>query len=142
MKYEFASPGWMAFMHGMLTARMEALGEAARDMNWSICEVFTDPPGSLSPDGSPLAWHCVIRDGAVEFGDTDRGDVDFRVVVDYAAVLPLGRYDAAGDPERAAELAGMGQALVAKGLMKTQGDRSRRDPRIGNLHDPIARVTA
>jgi hypothetical protein len=57
-------------------------------------------------------------------------------------VLPLGRYDTQGRPERRAELTAMSQDLVRRGLMRVAGDRSGRDPRIGDFHDPIARVTA
>ena len=143
MIYEFASPGWMAFMHGIIAGRIADLGDAARDLNFSICEVFTDPPASLSPTGEPLAWHCVIRNGEVMFGASDREDVEVRVVADYASILPLARYDhARGDPAGAADIAAQGQALRASGKLVVNGARAERDPRVGNLHDPIARVTA
>jgi hypothetical protein len=142
MTYEFASPGWMAFMHGMVCERVARLRVEAPDIGWSICEVFTDPPAHLSPSGAPLAWHCVVKDGAVTFGDSEIEDVDFKVIVDYATVLPLGRFDTAGDPERAAELSRMSAQAVAEGKMRLLGDRTGRDARIGNFHDPIARVTA
>ena len=61
MKYPFASVGWMAFMHGLIVERVRRFAIEAPDVAWSICEVFTDPPEELSIDGSPLAWHCVMR---------------------------------------------------------------------------------
>lgn len=139
MKYEFASPGWMAFMHGLIMERVSTLPS---DVAWSICEVFTDPPRALSPDGRALAWHAIVNDGQVEFGNTERDDVDVKVTVDYQAVVPLGRYDTRGNPERAAELARMAEALRDRGLMTITGDRAGRDPRAGNFHDVIAKVTA
>jgi hypothetical protein len=142
MLYAFGSPGWMAFMHGLVVERVHRLRGEAPDIAWSICEVFTDPPRELSPNGAPLAWSCVVRDGAVQFEAADRDDVEFKVVVDYEAVVPLGRYDTRGDPDRRAELTGMSQALVASGKMRLVGDRSKRDPRVGDFHDIIARVTA
>jgi hypothetical protein len=36
----------------------------------------------------------------------------------------------------------MSGALIEAGRMSVIGDRSRRDPRIGDFHDPLARVTA
>ncbi|MDZ4375303.1 MAG: hypothetical protein U1C74_28295, partial [Phenylobacterium sp.] len=105
-------------------------------------EVFTDPPAALSPDGSPLAWHCRVEAGAVTFAATETDDVAFKVIVDYAAVVPLGRYDTQGEPARQAELAAMAQALRDTGRMRVIGDRSGRDPRVGDFHDLIARVTA
>lgn len=139
MKYAFASPGWMAFMHGLIVERVAGL---PRDVAWSLCEVFTDPPPDLSPDGRPIAWHAVVRDGQVEFGATERDDVEVKITIDYEACVPLGRYDTRGEPERAAELAAMAQDLRDRGLMSVRGDRAGRDPRAGNFHDVIARVTA
>jgi hypothetical protein len=141
VSYEFASPGWKAFMHGMITANVVRLGADAADLRWSICEVFTDPPAHLSPSGAPIAWFCKVSGDRVTFGEGEIDDVDVKVIADYAAVLPLGRYDTAGDPGRAAELAGMSAGLVAAGQLTRIGDRAARDPRMPNLHDPIARVT-
>jgi hypothetical protein len=142
MKYAFASPGWIAFMHGMIVERVRRFQTEQPDIGWSICEVFTNPPAELSADGAPLAWHCVVKDGELRFGTTEIDDVEFKVIVDYAAVVPLGRYDTRGDPERKAELGRMGQALRDAGKMQVIGDRSARDPRVGDFHDQIARVTA
>jgi len=142
MTYAFASPGWMAFMHGLVTERVRRFQTEALDISWSLCEVFTDPPADLSPDGSPLAWHCIVRDGEVTFGEGERDDVDVKIVIDYEAVVPLGRYDTRGEPARQAELAAMAQALRDAGKMQVIGDRSKRDPRVGDFHDIIARVTA
>lgn len=142
MRYAFASPGWMAFMHGLVVERVRRLCEEVPDINWSICEVFTAPPPQLSPSGAPLAWHCIVGAGAVTFGTSERDDVDFKVVVDYDAVLPLGRYDTQGKQERVQELSQMSQALIRDGRMRVIGDRTKRDPRVGDFHDIIARVTA
>jgi hypothetical protein len=141
MSYEFASPGWTAFMHGMITANVARLGAEADGLRWSICEVFTDPPAHLSPSGAPIAWFCRVVGDQVTFGDGEIDDAEMKVTVDYAAVLPLGRYDTAGDPDRAAELARMSAGLVANGQLTRVGDRAARDPRMPNLHDLIARVT-
>ncbi|MBU1374960.1 MAG: hypothetical protein KKE02_18095 [Alphaproteobacteria bacterium] len=129
-------------MHGLVTERVRRFQTEAPDIAWSICEVFTDPPAELSPHGSPLAWHCIVKDGAVTFAATETDDVEFKVFIDYEAVVPLGRYDTRGDPARQAELGAMAQALRDAGKMRVIGDRSRRDPRVGDFHDLIARVTA
>lgn len=142
MKYVFGSPGWMAFMHGLIVERVERLKLDAPGVSWSICEVFTDPPKDLSRYGAPIAWSVVVKNGEVQFGDQDIDDVEFKVIVDYAAVLPLGRYDTKGVPARRAELGGMAAALRESGAMRVIGDRSTRDPRVGDFHDIIARVTA
>lgn len=141
-QYEFASPQWIAFMHGMIVERVKRWKEDAPDLSWSICEVFTNPPEHLSPAGAPIAWSCIYNRGDLTFEASERDDVEFKVVVDYNAVLPLGRYDTAGCPARQKELADMAAHLRASGAMKVTGDRSQRDPRVGDLHDLIARVTA
>lgn len=128
-------------MHGLVTERVRRFQKEAPDIAWSICEVFTDPPAELSPDGAPLAWHCIVQNGEIAFGATERDDVEFKVIVDYAAVVPLGRYDTQGKPERAAELSQMSAALIRDGRMRLIGERSKRDPRVGDFHDIIARVT-
>jgi hypothetical protein len=132
----------MAFMHGLQVDRARELYAIAPEAGWSICQVFTDPPEQLSADGAPLAWHSIARDGAVIFGREDRADVDYHVVVAYHDVLPIARYDTRGDPERRAALAQLSASLVAAGRMRVTGDRSGDDPRIGDFHDLIARVTA
>lgn len=142
LRYEFASPGWVAFMHGMVTERLQRFRTEAPDIAWSICEVFTDPPKHLSASGAPLAWSCIVRNGELIFEARERDDVEFKVIADYDAIVPLGRYDTMGDPERRTELSEMAARLQKSGVMKTMGDRSKRDPRVGDFHDLIARVTA
>lgn len=142
LRYEFASPGWIAFMHGMVTDRMERFRTEAPDIAWSICEVFTDPPTHLSASGAPLAWSCLVRSGELIFEARERDDVEFKVIADYDAVVPLGRYDTMGDPGRQKKLFEMAASLQKSGTMKIVGDRSKRDARVGDFHDLIARVTA
>ncbi|MBS0408725.1 MAG: hypothetical protein JSR86_02335 [Proteobacteria bacterium] len=142
MKYEFAGPGWMAFMHGLIVERTNTLRKAYPDIGWSICEVFTNPPRALSPGGGALAWHCIVRDGQVTFGAGETDRAEFKVTADYQAVLPLARFDTEGDPARAATLSRMSRDLAARNLLTVIGDRAARHPAIGDFHDVIARVTA
>jgi hypothetical protein len=141
-RYEFGSPEWIAFMHGMIFERMQRWKEEAPDLAWSICEVFTSPPDHLSAGGAPIAWTCIYDRGELMFAAKESDDVEFKVTVDYRAVVPLGRFDTRGDPDRQQELASMATRLRETGQMKTTGNRSKRDPRVGDLHDLIARVTA
>jgi hypothetical protein len=142
MSYEFAGPQWVAFMHGLVVERLERLRREIPNVAWSICEVFTDPPPTLSPDGSSIAWHCVVSEGRLtRFGSGEIDDVEFKVVADYAAILPIARYDTRGEPERVADLGRMSRELVEAGRMRIEGDRSGRNPEIGGFHDMVARVT-
>jgi hypothetical protein len=141
MMYEFGSVGWLAFTHGAIAQMIEAHHEIIDGTSWSMCEVFTDPPAHLSPNGAPIAWHYYVRGGRLEFGLGDRPDVDYHVSVDYDAVLPVARLDTQGDPARATELGELVQSILARGLMTVTGDAGRRDPRVRDSHDVIARVT-
>ena len=53
--------------------------------------------------GAPIAWSVVVRDGEVQFGNSDIDDVEIEVTVDWRVVLPLGRFDTRGQAERKAE---------------------------------------
>jgi hypothetical protein len=142
MKYDFGSPGWMAFLHGLVVERVQRFRVEAPDIAWSICEVFTNPPAALSPDGTPLAWHCIVRDGVVTFGNSERQDVDYRFIADYDDILPLGRFDTRGEVARQQALQTMAAELRASERVQVFGDRSARDPRVGDFHDILARATA
>lgn len=142
MKYEFASAGWVAFLHGRISERFEAMGSDRTTVDWSICEIFSDPPAHLSPDGAPLAWHCSMRNGAFRFGTGIADDVAVTVRADYRALVPVGRYDTRGEAARAAELHAMVAALIDRGAMSVEGALTDRDPRFSDIHDIVARVTA
>ena len=142
MKYEFASPSWVAYLHGRISERFEAMGEERAGIDWSICEIFSDPPRHLSPDGAPLAWHCILRDGRLRIGAEAADDVSVTVRADYAAIVPIGRYDTRSEPERVRELQAMVAGLIARGAMTVDGALGARDARFSDVHDLLARVTA
>lgn len=141
MKYEFASPGWVAFLHGRISERFAAMGAERDSVDWSICEIFSDPPKHLSPDGEPLAWHCSMRNGALRFGTGVADDVAVTVRADYEALVPVGRYDTRGEEARAAELHAMVAELMGRGAMSVEGSLTDRDPQFSDIHDIVARVT-
>jgi hypothetical protein len=142
MRYEFASPGWLAAIHGIISERAGQLIKETAGLRMSICEVFTDAPSHLADDAGRIVWSCVIDDGVVDFRLAERDDTRFKVTVDYAAVLPLGRFDTKGDPERQTELSRMSAELIEKGVMKVMGTRDS-DPRaMPSVHDSIAKLTA
>ena len=142
MKYEFASPAWLAAIHGIISERASSLMKETPALRMSICEVFTGAPRHLADDAGRIVWSCVIEEGVVDFRLAERDDTRFKVTVDYAAVLPLGRFDAKGDPERQTELSRMSAELIERGVMKIVGTRDS-DPRaMPSVHDAIARLTA
>lgn len=140
-KYEFAGPEWRAFMHGLISERLSKM-EQAKMIDWSFCEVFTNAPDHLRSDGQNAVWHCIVRNGTASFGSTELADATMKITADYEAILPLARFDTLGDPERALELQTQSKTLMESGRMTISGDPSKLDPRLGSLHDPIAKVTA
>jgi hypothetical protein len=141
MKYEFASPAWLAAIHGIISERAAQMMKQTPGLRMSICEAFTDAPPHLADVAGKIVWSCVIDDGVVDFRLAQRDDVRFKVAVDYAAVLPLGQFDTKGDPARQAELSRMSADLIERGVMKIVGQRDS-DPRaMPSVHDAIARLT-
>lgn len=140
-KHEFAGAGWVAEMRrivGDLLRPHDLTG-----IEYAFCEEFTDPPDHLRRDGAPtIGWHLRIAGGRVEVGDTPIDDVDFKIVADYQAVLPLARAVFAGHPDPAG-LKRLLDDTVAAGKIRQEGDRSRAPGFFASLdlHDPIARLT-
>ncbi len=141
MKYEFASPEWCAALHGLIAERAAWEVKSKPNLRMSICEVFTGAPARFADTDGNAAWSCVINDGRVDFQRRVRDDVRFKVVGDYAAILPLGRYDTRGDPARAAELAAMALKVRESGGMTVIGERLADPQAITSIHDAIARLT-
>jgi hypothetical protein len=105
--------------------------------------VFTGAPAHLADADGKLAWSCVVDGADVDFRTEARDDVRFKVIGDYAAILPLGRYDTRGDPARAAELAAMAAKVRESGGMRTIGARPAGPDAqpLSSVHDAIARLT-
>jgi hypothetical protein len=141
MKYEFASPTWLAAIHGIISERAAWLMKETPELRMSICEVFTDAPAHLANEGGKIVWSCVIEGGVVDFRLTERDDVRFKVTVDYEAVLPLGQFDTKGDPERQAELSQMSADLIERGVMRIVGRRDSDARAMPSVHDAIAQLT-
>ncbi len=142
MKYAFASAEWFACLHGIISERAFAVGAAHPDLTYSICEVFIDAPAdSPLTKGGQMAWYAVVKGQEVRFGLDEIDDVDFKVFIPFEEVPALARYDTRGDPDRAAELAGLVAEVVARGRFRSIGERSNSAEVIGSFHDAISRLT-
>ena len=141
MKYTFATPEWFACLHGIIAERAAAVAVQHPDVRFSMCEVFHNVPTSLSNDGT-LAWHVVVRGAEVEFGTTERDDVDLKYFADFPAIVPLTRLDTGGSADRAAELTRIVEGMMSRGQLRIVGSRSPGAELIGSFHDAIARLTA
>ena len=141
MKYVFACRDWCAALHGLIAERATWELKTKPNLAMSICEVFTNAPADIADVDGKVAWSCIIEDGKVDFQIRERDDVRFKVVGDYAAILPLGQFDTRGDPERAAELAALAAKVVESGGMKTTGERIANPQAMTSIHDAISRLT-
>ncbi len=141
MKYEFAGPEWCAALHGLIAERAAWEVKTKPNLTMSICEVFTNAPTHLADEGGKVAWSCVVDGDTIDFQRRERDDVRFKVVGDYAAILPLGQYSVRGDPSRAAELAAMAAKVRETGGMQTTGERAANPQAISSIHDAIAALT-
>ncbi|MCP5433366.1 MAG: hypothetical protein H6923_08870 [Alphaproteobacteria bacterium] len=143
MRYAFASREWLAALHAVIAVRLEAAGEAARGLAYSMCEVYRGVPAHLGPDADgTLAWHCRIADGALEFGLGELPGADLKVAGTYEALLPIARIDASSGPEAAKRLAALAGAAMASGTLAIEGDLAARPAPLLAVHDAIARLTA
>ena len=143
MKYEFASSEWLAALHGIIVERAETLSKSQPNLWMSTCEVFYDAPRHLADENGKVAWSCVVNGGNVDFQRRERDDIRYKVLADYDAIVPMGRYDTRGEEARAAELQRMVGALLADGKMsRPLGDKVRDADSFPLLHDAIARLTA
>ncbi len=142
MKYEFASREWFAALHAIFCERAAIAAKTNPELRLSTCEVFTDPPKHLLPEGEvKLSWHCKIHGSNVEFALTESDDTETKIIGDYTTLLPLARYVTHGDPKREAEL----EALLAKAVGTGKINVVRRSTRpsgLGSIHDAICMLTA
>jgi hypothetical protein len=139
MKYEFGSRPWLAALHAIICERARAVTQPG--FTFSICEVYLEVPDHLAADHR-LAWSAFVRGQTVDFVLEERDDVDFKAIADYAAIVPLGRYDTGGQPDRMDELVALSVAVRESGKLKSVGNPPDRNAPLGSLHDAIAALTA
>jgi hypothetical protein len=143
VKYRFGSREWLAAIHAIFCERARLAAVARPDYSYSICEVYTGVPAEIATlPGGRTAWHARVRGADVTFELEERDDVDFKAVVDYATVIPLGQFDTLGKPDRAATLQEMSKAVIASGKLKMTGTPPGGDGPLGSIHDAIAKLTA
>lgn len=143
MKYRFGSREWLAAIHAIICERARLAAVARPDFTYSICEVYTGVPVELAIlPGGRTAWCARVRGADVTFELEESDAVDFKAVIDYESVIPLGRFDTMGRPDRVVMLQDMSKAVVASGKLKMTGPPPGGDGPLGSLHDAIAKLTA
>lgn len=147
LRYRLGGAEWLAALHAAFVGRVLAIASAdpiaARALSYSICEVYENAPLDLAGADRRIAWHCSIRGESIDFriGETD--DVGLKIVLDYAVVSELARYDTRGESDRVDELARRLAAAVAEGKAHVRVlDEAQGRPLGSALHDVMARLTA
>lgn len=65
-----------------------------------------------------------------------------RITGEYAAILPVARYDTQGEPARQAEMGAKFAKLVAGGSVRVEGDMATAPAWVAGVHDLVAPRTA
>ena len=140
-KHEFASPGWFAALHALLTQAILSAGDLT-GVRWSVCEVFTNLPPHLPQgrDGS-VAWHYYLTEENFRFGFGEREDVEFRAVIDYALGSELAVIHVGDDPAKEQLMQDKIMQALSEGKAQIFGSRDLRPEQLANYHDALAAVT-
>jgi hypothetical protein len=142
-KYEFCSPEWLAAYHGAMAACVAVAAVDNPGLTFSICELASDPPAHLSPGGEPCGFHCFVRDGVLErFGAGDAGGAERKIVIDYAVMIDICRFELGRSRERASAYREMTKAAFEDGHVRAEGEQPRLPAPFHRLHDTIAGITA
>jgi hypothetical protein len=141
-QFEFGSPAWCEVLFDEMRRRLDAVDLAG--VTWSQCEEFTGPPPSLAPaDGGSIGWHIRVSEAGVACVPEPTADVDLRVVVDYATVLPIARMRYEGNPDAEERLAAM--RASGEERYRVFGDRAAMPAPVAQafdgLHDVMVAAT-
>ena len=138
---QFASPEWVAALKAILGELVEEARPDLADVDFTICEVFTDVP----PDRHTCVWAARITGDGVQFFD-EAVEADYEVKGDYEAILPGAKiiYEGVTEAQLAVQTEHR-QRMVAAGRLQAKGDM-RGVPRrlrllLQTMHDRLARQT-
>lgn len=143
MKYDFCTKPWFAALHGIMAQRAVLLHRERPTHRASICEIFCAVPSALSGGTGEIVWSCVLENGRAHFRLAERDDVEFKVRAEYAAIVPIVRFDTKREPERIATLVSMvAKAQKAGRITNLIGNGYQDLPHVDSAHDLIARITS
>lgn len=137
-RFEFLSPEWIAMARDEITRALA--GKHLRNVRFTLCEEFTDPPDHLRRAGTDRIGFCVrLSGGRVDVVEAPVDDADCTIVSGYADALSVARNPdaAAADPQAMAR-------RVAEGRVRIVGDPSAAPPVLRDLdiHRLLAAHTA
>jgi hypothetical protein len=111
-------------------------GKDLRNVRFTLCEEFTNPPEHLRPSGAgTIGFYVRLSDGTVEVGDRPIGDADCTIISDYADALSIAR-----DPEAGAADPAVMEARMAAGRLEIAGEPSAAPAVLAelNIHKLLA----
>lgn len=145
-KVEFCSEAWVAIARDYLTKAVK--GASLQGIQFTFCEVFTDPPAHLvDKNKDKTGWYVSVAGGELRIARGLVAEADYRITCDYQTVLPLARTVFENNPQGAADAQKAVEEATNCGKMIREGDREifARYPVIANafakLHDTLARRT-
>jgi hypothetical protein len=120
------SRDWIDMARASVT---DALADAdLTDVDFSLCEEFTDPPRDLRPDGrrdgrpdgeTTIGFFVRVDHGRVEVGDHPIDDADLKIVSTYDDALTIAR-----DPDAPAADESEMRKRLTEGRLQILGDPS------------------
>ena len=141
-KYEMGSPQYLAHAKKLIEECIAGASAAELDgVEFSLCEVYTGVPKHIAESGR-AAWYFRLRGGELKFGTEEVDDVDFKAIVDYGTIVPLGRLHFGNDPTAEQKAQEGVMRAVAGGKMQRIGDQKKKPAFLDGLHDAMAEVQA
>ena len=141
-RFEFGSSQWFDLAHRTLESLRPKVLKELDGREFSVCEVYENVPRHLAPDqDGRIAWHFRFRQGALEFGKHEVDDVDFKLVIDYATVVPLAKVHYENDPGASKLIQQLSRNAIAAGKMTVKGTTTHAPASLARLHDALAERT-
>lgn len=113
--FTFMSPAWIDMAREQITNALS--GADLTDVNFSLCEEFTNPPDELRRDADTIGFVVRVVDGRVEVDGEPTEDCDVRVVSDYDDALAIAR-----DPDAPVAQPNMIEKRIAQGRLQIVGN--------------------
>ncbi len=143
-KYELMSGPWLAKLEEILRCLVDASGDRLRGVEYSVNQVYTDPPPHLVQDAEAktAGWWFRIQDGNLEFGTGEVPEADLKLIAPYDMMLPLARLVRAEDPTAMKRTVAEIRKGVAEGKVHVTFNGKPQPEELEPVHDLIARHTS
>ena len=138
-KLEFGNKKWMDLVKSLIIDLTQKAGEQAKNVDFSMCEVYSNAPKHLAVEKDRVAWHFRIKGNKVSFGIGEVDDVDMKVIGDYELLHQISTliYEN-NNPSKASEIL---KEPTKSGKFKFVGDMSKGPVFLSPLHNLIAERT-